>query len=111
MKNNYGKPIYEGANFEIKYLNNIEVGTATIEISGINNFKGTITKTFVIEKQPENSPSLSTVKDNIANLKLPFAGVEDNSYTSTPYFRIQILAILIILTIYILVRKKIIEKE
>ena len=36
------------ANFAVKYSNNIEIGTATIEISGVNNFKGTINKNFVI---------------------------------------------------------------
>ncbi len=48
-----GKEIYEGANFNMKISNNVNVGTATIEISGINNFKGKITKNFEIEKDSE----------------------------------------------------------
>ena len=147
------KEIYEGANFVVKYSNNIEVGTATIEISEINNFEGTITKNFVIEKEPEkqegnpgteespgteektgteestekgnssdeNKPSdkkqsdqeqpndetpLEDVQDNLAKLKLPFAGVKDYGYISTPYFWINVLAILVLFAIYKLIFRK-----
>lgn len=139
-----GKEVYEGANFDVTYSNNIDIGTATVEITGVNNFKGTVTKNFVIEKEPEkqeenpgeeekpgeevnsgeekepdskneptgkNKTPLEAMKDSLANLKLPFTGAEDYGYFSTPYFLIHILAILVVLAIYILIRKREIKKQ
>lgn len=39
--------IYQG-NYTVEYLNNIKAGTATVKLTGKNNLKGTITKTFEI---------------------------------------------------------------
>lgn len=38
----------EGTDYTLSYLNNVAVGTATMTITGIGNFTGTITKTFSI---------------------------------------------------------------
>ena len=40
----------EYADFTVKYRNNLNVGTATVIISGIGEYTGTITKTFKITK-------------------------------------------------------------
>lgn len=48
----------EGIDYEVAYTNNINVGTATVTITGKGNYKGTIIKTFTItpksdSKQPQ----------------------------------------------------------
>ena len=40
----------EGVDYEIAYENNVEVGTATVIITGIGRFRGTTTRTFEIER-------------------------------------------------------------
>ncbi len=49
------KLIYEGVHYELEYSNNIDVGTATINITGINNFTNSVVKNFEITeiKEPE----------------------------------------------------------
>lgn len=42
----------EGRDFTISYSNNVSVGTATITITGIGNYHGERTKTFVIDPKP-----------------------------------------------------------
>lgn len=42
------KDLVEGTQYTVKYHDNINPGTATIEITGIGQFKGTATKTFSI---------------------------------------------------------------
>ena len=80
----------EGKDYNIKYSNNIEEGTATITIEGKGNYTGTTTKTFNIikkdetvekpteepeEKPTEDSKQENTNKDNtISQNKIPNAG-------------------------------------
>ena len=42
--------LVEGTDYEVKYTNNVNAGTATITITGKGNYTGTITETFIIEK-------------------------------------------------------------
>ena len=42
----------EGKDFVVSYKNNIEVGTATVVVTGINGYNGEISKTFVITSNP-----------------------------------------------------------
>ena len=43
-----GKYLKKGKDYTVTYKNNKNVGKATVTIKGINNYKGTITKTFKI---------------------------------------------------------------
>ena len=40
----------KGVDYRVKYTNNKKIGKATVKITGIGKFKGTITKTFEIVK-------------------------------------------------------------
>lgn len=67
----------EGQDYTIKYINNIEEGTATIEITGIGNYTGTATKTFNIikEKSNESNENKEQEKDNtVIDGNIPNAG-------------------------------------
>ena len=44
-----------GADYALTYANNTEAGTATVTITGMNTYKGTLTKEFVIEKVTTNT--------------------------------------------------------
>ena len=39
----------KGVDYSVKYKNNIKKGTATVTVTGIGNFTGTLTKTFTIK--------------------------------------------------------------
>ena len=43
-----GKTLIQGTDYTLKYANNVNVGTATITITGIGNYSGTTTTTFKI---------------------------------------------------------------
>ena len=53
------------------------------------------------------------MKESLANLKLPFTGSTDYGYISTPYFWINVLAILVVLAFYlsICLREEIIKNK
>ena len=42
----------EGTDFSVEYKDNIEVGTATLIVTGMGNYVGTVTKTFTITENP-----------------------------------------------------------
>ena len=42
----------EGKDFVVSYKNNIEVGTATVVVTGVNGYNGEISKTFLITANP-----------------------------------------------------------
>ena len=45
--------LIEGVDFEVSYANNVEVGTATVTVTGIGNFAGTLSATFdIVAAQP-----------------------------------------------------------
>ena len=75
----------EGIDYTKEYKNNIEEGTAIIEIKGIGNYTGTATKTFNINRKEENKKqdnnsqaeekTNSNKEDNtIADKKIPLTG-------------------------------------
>lgn len=45
-----GKTLTKDVNYEVSYSNNVEPGTASITITGKDNYAGSATMTFVIEK-------------------------------------------------------------
>ena len=73
----------EGQDYTVKYINNVEEGTATIQITGIGNYEGTMTKTFNIVKEVEapieeekNNNNNDNIKDDTtANTSIPFSGM------------------------------------
>ena len=60
--------------YTLKYSNNIEVGTATIEIFGTGNYTGKLTKTFNIIKNENENPPITPSDNTITNENLPNAG-------------------------------------
>ncbi len=46
----YDRKLKENADYKVTYKNNVNPGTATIEVTGIGGFEGTITDTFTIVK-------------------------------------------------------------
>ena len=44
-----GRELFEGSDYAVSYKNNVKLGTATVTIKGIGNFKGTYSTTFKIE--------------------------------------------------------------
>ena len=48
--NTTNKPLFLDTDFSLEYLNNINAGTATINITGINNYVGSASKTFTIKQ-------------------------------------------------------------
>ena len=74
-----GIVLKEGEDYIIEYINNQEVGTATIRIEGIGNYTGTMTKTFNIVEADSNSGNQNTGTSNngddtVADKIIPFAG-------------------------------------
>ena len=58
------KLLMEGTDYEVTYANNKNVGTATVTITGIGNYSGSVTTTFEIAAAPpqneeENKPAES----------------------------------------------------
>ena len=58
-----GEKLYEGFDYSIRYSKNVNIGTATIKITGMGNYTGTVTKTFRI------IPKASSVKTLTAGKK------------------------------------------
>ena len=74
-----GIVLKEGEDYTIEYINNQEVGTATIRIEGIGNYTGTMTKTFnIVEADSnggnENNGTSNNGDDTVADKIIPFAG-------------------------------------
>ena len=47
------------ANYDVAYSNNVNVGTATITVTGKGNYKGTITEKFTIQAKPLKDVSVT----------------------------------------------------
>lgn len=58
------KGLTEGTDFTVTYKNNVEVGTATIEITGVGKYVGTIVKTFTITENPFASENEQLKEEN-----------------------------------------------
>ena len=50
----YGKVLEEGVSYTVAYENNVNAGTATVVVTGINDYRATSTRTFTIEKAEQN---------------------------------------------------------
>ena len=57
----------EGTDYTVTYKNNIKAGTAEITITGIDNYKGTVTKSFIIlPNKPINFKELQSTQNNVS---------------------------------------------
>lgn len=76
----------EGKDYNIKYSNNIEEGTATITIEGKGNYTGTITKTFNIVKKVEEieKPTEEIPNDEVPQKPEQENDNKDNSIAQKP---------------------------
>ena len=56
--------LVSGTDYTVTYSNNVKVGTATVTVTGIGNYTGTVTKTFVIkeDKKPTQQVTVEKVK-------------------------------------------------
>ena len=55
----------KGTDYKVTFTNNIKPGTANAEITGQGNFKGTVTKTFTINKVSLSACEVKWVNDTI----------------------------------------------
>lgn len=76
-----GKLLYQGVNFNVSYSNNIEEGTAIIEISGINSFGGKIIKNFEIKQQSEENENQGGSENSGETPKTPEESSENGAST------------------------------
>ena len=58
-----GKTLKAGTDYKVTYANNINVGTATMTIAGVGNYKGTIKKNFVIKAASVSKATVTGIKD------------------------------------------------
>ena len=61
--------LVNGTDYTVSYSNNLNAGTATITITGKNNYTGTVTKTFTINPQ-----SISTAVVTVSTTKYTYNG-------------------------------------
>ena len=57
--------LVKGTDYTLSYYNNLDVGTATLQIKGIGNYSGTVTKTFNIVKKDINFTQISDISEQI----------------------------------------------
>lgn len=56
--------LVEGTDYTLAYYNNVNVGTASVQITGIGNYTGTITKYFKIDRKPINQLNVKVNNEN-----------------------------------------------
>ncbi len=54
----------EGTDYRVEYSNNVDAGTATVAVAGINNYTGTLTATFTIEPTKLTSAEMTLAYDS-----------------------------------------------
>ncbi len=57
--------LVKGTDYTLSYYNNLDIGTATLQIKGIGNYSGTVTKTFNIVKKDINFTQISDISEQI----------------------------------------------
>ena len=70
-----GEPLTESTDYELTYSNNVNAGTATVQVTGKGNYTGTATGSFTIAKANPNvevpNNLTATYGDTLANVALP----------------------------------------
>lgn len=64
VKTERGTTLKKGTNYTVTYRDNKNAGTATVEIAGIGNYGGTLTKTFEIKKADLSKCTVSFTEEN-----------------------------------------------
>ncbi len=80
-----GKTLYENTDYTVEYKNNIEIGTATVIITGKGDYTGTVTKNFSIVQKPAEKTDFEWGKDN-----WNFLNSSRSGYFSAGTYRSQI---------------------
>jgi hypothetical protein len=80
-----GTPLSEGTDYTVSYSNNINVGTATVTITGKGNYKGTMTTTFTINAKNASNLTISSIASRVytGTAQTPSVTVKDGSTTLT----------------------------
>ena len=52
-----GHWLYEGSDYTLTYENNIAVGTAQVTVTGIGNYRGSVTMPYTIQERNQQNPS------------------------------------------------------
>ena len=73
----------EGVDYTVSYENNINAGTATIKISGIGNYIGTVTKDFIIKKIANTITAKNIIRTYSTKAQTFDLGVKIKSGTPT----------------------------
>ena len=60
----------QGVDYNVRYINNVNVGEATVIITGKGNYTGTVTKTYIIYRK------MSTLKANLEYTDVEYDGKE-----------------------------------
>ena len=55
-----GKSLVNGVDYNVSYKNNKNIGTATVTVTGIGTYAGTVSKTFTINPAKQNIQKLET---------------------------------------------------
>lgn len=74
LKTPAGTTLKNGTNYTVTYTDNVEVGTATVTITGIGKYKGTMTLTFKI--RPEKVSTLKVVDTTSSTITVNFQHVD-----------------------------------
>lgn len=89
------KVLANGTDYTVTYSDNTNVGTATVTVSGMGIYKGTITKEFAI-KEPENKePENKEPENKPVSISEAVVSLEKNSYNydgkaKTPAVTVQV---------------------
>lgn len=77
--------LVKDTDYTVEYSNNTNAGTATVTVTGIGNYTGTLTKTFTINKAPQTINA--TISSNTINIgdksKITASGQGTISYSSS----------------------------
>ncbi len=79
--------LINGVDFSLEYTNNIEPGTASIIIKGINNYSGNVVLNFNIKKPVLSAPTITKIASNGSNVSLEWNSV--SGATSYRVFRAE----------------------
>jgi len=63
-----GNVLAEGTDYEVTYSNNTEAGTATVTVTGIGNYTGTMTANFTITEDSSSAVSDGTAADGSSSV-------------------------------------------
>ncbi len=73
-----GEPVTEDISYVYSFTNNTEIGTATLTVTGVNGFAGTVTKTFKIYGTALAAKNLKNFKSSLAYTGKPVVQPEAN---------------------------------